>query len=535
MQSTENSGNLRARESASRGDAEQETEKQEARRKRPENTRGAELTHAVIRALALAVICNLFIFASNELVIIWEAMLAPLIDPDWSWEKIASIIGRIDVTLTIFARLADIEYLAIGALILSACLLFGLWDAFRRLKLLEYHDKLEEINGQLKELSLQDDLTGLHNQRFLKEQLDIEIERGRRHGRPLSLLMLDVDYYKSVNDRFGHAFGDHVLAQLAGILEKSVRKVDVVARYGGDEFVIILPETDEKSALIVYHRILKSVEDHVFSREGVRTRITLSIGAACCVPDRELTGSELMRRADEALYTSKERGRNIVSVWRSDFSAGAADSKGGAKLEEVQKKLYALARENKETSTEPIYALAAALEAKDDYTQRHSIAVMSVSTNIARAMLLPEEKVDQIRNAALLHDIGKIGIGEDILLKEGPLSDEERAVINQHPAIGANILAPIRRLRDLVPMIKHHHERYDGGGYPSGLAGEEIPLGARILAVADAYCAMTSDRPYSSAKTRDEACKEILARAGAQFDPHVAEAFAQSILLPAYK
>jgi len=257
------------------------------------------------------------------------------------------------------------------------------------------------------------------------------------------------------------------------------------------------------------------------------------------MPNESLVKSELMRRADEALYISKQRGRNTVSIWRKGFSAGPpdelADPKGNRKLEEAQKKLYALAQEAKESSDEPIFALAAALEAKDNYTQRHSIAVMSVATNIARALLLPEEEVEQIRHAALLHDIGKIGIGEELLSKEGPLSEGERAVIRQHPVIGASILAPIRYLRGLVPMVKHHHEQYDGGGYPSGLAGEEIPLGARILAVADSYCAMTSDRPYSSAKPYDEACKEIRAMAGSQFDPHVVEAFVEAILLPTHK
>lgn len=522
---------------ASRADTEPPRKDRRTAREKPERTKSAEFIAAAVRAMGLAVLVNLFLLAGNELVTIFEAALLPLNDSAWSWGKMTSILGRIDLARTIGSRLVDTEYIAVGVLVAVACLAFGFWDAARRLKLLEYQRKLEEGNRRLAELSVQDDLTGLNNQRFLKEHLDIELERGRRYGRKVTLLMLDVDYYKSVNDRYGHVFGDYVLSQLAGILRKSVRKVDVLARYGGDEFVIILPETDEKSALTVCRRILKSVEEHVFSMEDIRARVTVSIGSATCAPDHSLVKSELMRRADEALYQSKQRGKNTVSVWRDEIgparTAHAPDAMNGRQLEELRKELYSMAREARETSVESIYALAAALEAKDNYTQRHSIAVMSVATNIARAMLLPEEDVEQIRNAALLHDIGKIGVGEEILLKEGPLSDEERAVIHQHPLVGAGILAPIRHLRNLVPMVKHHHERYDGEGYPSGLAGEDIPLGARILSVADSYCAMTSDRPYSGAKTRDEAFGEISARAGTQFDPKVVEVFAQTILVTA--
>ena len=520
------------------GSAFHDDAEQPAQKKTPPKTKRRVYTSVAIRSLALALVCNIFIFAGNELVIIWEAMLMPVADADWSLEKVGTIIGRINLSQTVGIRLHNTEYLAIGALVFAACMIFGLWDAARYVKLLEYQRKLGASNSRLHELSLQDDLTGLHNQRFLKEQLDVELERSRRYDRSLTLLMLDVDYYKSVNDRYGHVFGDRVLSDLAVVLKQSVRIVDVVARYGGDEFVIILPETDDKSALIACQRVRKNVEAHVFSMNGMRVRVTVSIGCATCASGKSIAKSELMRRADEALYASKQRGRNAVSAWRDDFSVGAANSpsrEDSMKLEELQKELYSLAREAREISVESIYALTAALEAKDGYTQRHSIAVMSIATNIARTVLLPEEEAVKIRNAALLHDIGKIGIAEEILLKEGPLSDEEMAVIHQHPVIGANILAPIHYLRDLVPMVKHHPERYDGGGYPSGLAGKEIPFGARILAVADAYCAMMSDRPYSGAKSSEEACDELLAKAGTQFDSDIVKAFAQTLLLPTEK
>lgn len=496
--------------------------------------RRATLSRAAVRALALAIVCSFIILASNELVLIGRALLLPLLKPGHTWGEATKIISEIDIARAILARLHDTAYILTAALVFAACLLFSLWDALRHLKLLEYQAKLEAGNKRLHEMSLRDDLTGLYNQRALKEQLDIELERGRRHSSPVTLIMLDVDYYKNVNDKYGHIFGDHVLAQMATIVKMSLRKIDVVARYGGDEFVIILPETDERGALNVCQRIRKSIEDHPFALEDIRARVTISIGGATCAPDESVVKSELMRRADDALYAAKQRGRNMVWFWSagSEPPQDLLAQQSHGKLEDLQKKIYSLSKEAREASVESIYALAAALEAKDGYTQRHSIGVMSVATAIARAMLLPENEVEQIRNAALLHDIGKIGIGEEILLKAGPLTDDERAIIRQHSIIGANILAPIRYLRDLVPMVKHHHEHYDGHGYPAGLKGDDIPLGARILAAADSFCAMTSDRPYSNAKTRDEANAEMLQKAGTQFDPKVVEALAQTLLVP---
>jgi diguanylate cyclase (GGDEF)-like protein/putative nucleotidyltransferase with HDIG domain len=493
----------------------------------------ATLTSAGVRAFALAVICGFFVFASKEMLIIWKMISLVLHNPSRSWAEVGDALGSMDIAQAIVVRLNDPSYLLSVALVLLVCMFFGMWTASRQLKLLDYQIKLELGNKRFHEMSLRDDLTGLYNQRALKEQLDVELERGRRHGRCVTLLMLDVDFYKSINDRYGHIFGDRVLAELAVIVKTSLRKVDVVARYGGDEFVIILPETDEQAAHIVCRRVLTSVEEHEFALEDIRAHVTVSIGGATCSADESVDKSELMRRADEALYLSKQGGKNRVTFWRPNALSPLEPQthQGMKKLGELQRKIYALSKEAREASVESIYALAAALEAKDGYTQRHSIAVMSVATGIARAMLLVEEEVEQVRNAALLHDIGKIGIGEEILLKEGPLSEDEKAIIRQHPIIGANILAPIRYLRELVPMVRHHHERYDGLGYPSGLKGEEIPLGARILAVADSYCAMTADRPYSLAKTREEANAEMLGRAGTQFDPKVVEALTQNVLV----
>jgi len=495
----------------------------------------ANLTTAAVRAFALAIICSFFVFTSRELVSVWKVIRLVLESPLRSWGEVGDALGSMDIARAIAERAQDSSYLLSVALVLAACMLFGMLSASRQLKLLDYQMKLELGNKRFHEMSLRDDLTGLYNQRALKEQLDVELERGRRHGRYLTLLMLDVDYYKHVNDRYGHIFGDRVLAELASIIKASLRKIDIVARYGGDEFVIILPETDEQAALIVCRRVLKSVEMHEFALEDIRAHVTVSIGGATCTPEESVVKSELMRRADEALYLSKQGGRNRATFWRPSAPSPLETQphhQGATKLDELQKRIYALSKEAREASVESIYALAAALEAKDGYTQRHSIAVMSVAAGIARAMLLSEEEVEQIRNAALLHDIGKIGVGEEILLKEGPLSEDEKVIIRQHPIIGANILAPIRYLRDLVPMVRHHHERYDGLGYPSGLKGEDIPLGARILAVADSYCAMTSERPYSVAKTSEEANAEMRGRAGTQFDPKVVEALTQNVLVP---
>jgi len=352
-----------------------------------------------------------------------------------------------------------------------------------------------------------DGLTELYNHRHFHERLDHEIARGSRFGTTFSLIILDIDLFKAYNDIHGHLSGDEVLRRIASCIKASVRTLDMSFRYGGEEFTVILPETRLDDAYRVAERIRKTISAKASSKAPP---ITASIGVANWPIDGVMK-EEIISCADAALYRAKQTGRN-----RTCLSSDVAKPETPMVSVELEARSRALSI---------IYALAATVDAKDHYTYGHSKKVSDYAVALAEALDLSPKKIDVVRAAGLLHDIGKVGVPDSTLNKKGTLNEDEWKLIKTHPKLGVEILRHVIDLVNCLPVILHHHERYDGTGYPSGLKGKNIPLEARIMSVADAFDAITSPRPYREQLSSQEAIEELKRCAGTQFDPKVLELF----------
>jgi len=354
-----------------------------------------------------------------------------------------------------------------------------------------------------------DALTRIASHRVFQDRLAHECERAYRFGDTFVLLMLDLDDFHPVNNRHGHRAGDKILVEVARRLRTQMREIDLVARFGGDQFAMILPHTFESGGRDVSERLRQNVAAWVFPvKEGMDVRLTATV-AACCYPEDGSSAPELVEAAQNALRFAKAMGGNQVQL--------AGDLPGT----ELGGNVVPLPHSGRGAI---VRSLAAAVDMRDGYTHTHSHLVSELSSAIARQIGLPAPDVARIGVGALLHDVGKIGVPDAILTKEGNLSREEWASIREHPTLGKQIIEQAPELTDVVPLVLHHQEHYDGSGYPERLRGDQIPLGARIIAAADAYHAIRSDRPYRSGRTHQEATSELRRCSGRQFDPAVVDA-----------
>ena len=388
--------------------------------------------------------------------------------------------------------------------------------------------ELIKTNEKLKSISLIDAHTGLYNYRYLQEAIEVEFHQARRYAQNLAIIMLDVDYFKSINDVYGIVFGDLVLKQLAKQLKRMVRRYDILIRYSGEEFIIVSPRLNRNTAFNLAQRLLDSLNFINFGNKKHSVKLKMSLSVVSFPDDRAKNGMDLVNRADVLLNKAKESGGNRVY---SSLDVKNLLSKGMEKISKtvgiktLKNTINKLNKQSKQGLTESIFAFAKTLELKDHYTGEHVENTVHFATGVANELNLPKEDVELIKQAAMLHDLGKIGISENILLKKGKLNKKEFDEIKKHPQIGADIIRPIKFLHDLIPFIFYHHERWDGKGYPSGIRGEDIPLGARVIAIADVYQALISDRPYHKAFTKSAAIEIIKKSSGTQFDPRVVNAF----------
>jgi diguanylate cyclase (GGDEF)-like protein len=367
---------------------------------------------------------------------------------------------------------------------------------------------LRNINARLEALATTDPLTGLHNHRSLVDAMDHELARCDRFRRSCSVLFLDLDHFKSLNDSCGHAAGDAALFEVGQLLKRCLRGIDTSGRWGGEEFVALLPETDRTEALQIAERVRAEVATHLFAIGG-GAHMTCSVGVAV-YPEDGADRTLLLAEADKAMYAAKRLGRNQVRTVRDaatlDFELSSESSREETAL------------------LGAVEALLALLGARDRYTGAHTDDVTRLAVEIAMELGLDATQTQIVSLVAKLHDIGKVGIPDAILQKPERLTAEEWALIKQHPIIGAEVVERIPSLRVTVSGIRGHHERWDGKGYPDGLAGEQIALSARIISVADSYNAITTDRPYRRASDPSWALEELKRCAGTQFDPAVVEA-----------
>jgi len=371
-----------------------------------------------------------------------------------------------------------------------------------------------------------DELTGLANRRQFYEALERALTESKRYHRPLSVIALDIDLFKAVNDTAGHKTGDDVICLVADVIVHCCREADLPARFGGDEFVVLLPETTAAGAAVVAERIRTSVPQTSVAAKAVTSNVTVSVGIADLNAGKIENAQDLMDLADRALYAAKQHGRNrhfqahelATDLWASE--GGEAERVG-----QLNEKLGGLDTQFKSLFVRALQEIVYALERRDPHMAFHARKVQRYSALTARQMYLPEEFVKGVEVAALLHDIGMLALPDSVALCAGRLNEQQYEAMQRHSLIGARILEGLEFLTPVIPAVRSHHERFDGAGYPDALAGQAIPLAARIVAIADVYDAMISPRAFRSAKSPAEALEEIRAEAGAQLDPEVVSAF----------
>ncbi|HYF83392.1 MAG TPA: diguanylate cyclase [Clostridia bacterium] len=371
---------------------------------------------------------------------------------------------------------------------------------------------------EAKQQAITDGLTKLYNHRYFHEVLGQLIHD--KIYKVFSVAMIDVDLFKLYNDLYGHSAGDKALARLAEVIREATRQEDIIARYGGEEFAVIFPNIEGYESLKAIDAIRKAVETNLFSDSGSNELLTISVGVANYPKDGK-AAEELLECADGAMYTAKRSGRNqsVLYSKKDELNYGRGHNLETEKMQNSIRSSYFSA----------IYALAATIDAKDHYTYGHSENVSSYAVALAKAAGFGEGRIDIVKNAGLLHDIGKVGIPESILTKADKLTKEEFDIMKRHVDISISIIKHVPGLIKVIPAIMSHHERYDGKGYPRGIAGENIPIESRCLCIVDAFDAMTTDRPYRKALSVEQAIYELKLYSGTQFDPQLVEVFVKLI------
>ena len=397
----------------------------------------------------------------------------------------------------------------------------------------------------VKKQAVTDHLTNLFNRRFFEDALHREATRSLRTKQPFCLIGLDLDHLKKINDTHGHSMGDKAIATIANVITKTSRSIDIPARYGGEEFFIILPGIDAKGGLIAAERLRTTIEQTPV--EGLEEGITASLGIASFI-EQTTNIDELFEMCDKAMYSSKQNGRNQVTLADTDNVTSWQDVAIDAFVDiltqhripfnknlatDLIEKLQIKQQDSSGASTqEMLFSIVDSISKSyfplhPDGSTKNKVAL---ATLIAKRMNLPKAEVDKLKIAMLLYDIGNTMMPKNIMKKAAPLSNHEKEAIQKHPVVGAQeILKPINSVSNIIPIIEHHHENWDGSGYPNNKKGEEIPITSQVILIVDSYFAMISYRPYRKAYTVDEAIEEIKANSNKKYSPEVAQAFIYAI------
>jgi diguanylate cyclase (GGDEF)-like protein/putative nucleotidyltransferase with HDIG domain len=370
-------------------------------------------------------------------------------------------------------------------------------------------ERSERLIKRLGEVASTDPLTGLWNRRGFERLMATEFARATRSGEQLSLLIGDLDHFKTINDLFGHGEGDEALRRFSALVQRMVRQSDSAARIGGEEFAMILPATNSHEAFVLAERLRRQVRTELV-QQGRETSISFGIATA---PGHGATSAQLLHNADRALYVAKHLGRDRSVIYNAEVDAS------------LNNREYAPAAPEQLSA---VLVLAETIDLRDSGTAAHSQTVGRHAEATALHLGLAPARVERVRLAGILHDIGKLGVPDNILQKPAALNDAEWTEMRKHSELGARILAGAN-LDDISGWVLAHHERPDGTGYPSGIGDDEIPLEAKILAVADSFEAMTSDRVYRPGMPVEAAIEELRRHAGSQFDPLVVEALIETL------
>lgn len=394
----------------------------------------------------------------------------------------------------------------------------------------------------VKKEAITDPLTELYNRRHFEECLRQEVERSERLKQPFSIISLDLDYLKRINDTYGHSFGDIAIKTIAKVLKRNARSIDVPSRFGGEEFSVLLPGIDSEGAMIAAERIRASIEAESIEKVG---NVTASIGVATYL-EHSKDIDELLELADQAMYKAKIYGRNQVQLAKVVEERSWQEVAIEAFLDILSKKRIPISKnitkdlserlsnlqDPKSNAKNMLYTIVDMLS--QTYNSEHIEGVtqykVKLATELAKKLELPRQQIDKLKIAMLLYDIGNIMLPEAIFKKEGPLSDEEKDIIKTHPIIASReILKPISSISDVIPIIEHHHENWDGTGYPAKISGETIPITSQVVLLIDAYVALTQNRVYREALTKEEALEAIKKESGTKWNAELVNDFVETI------
>ena len=390
----------------------------------------------------------------------------------------------------------------------------------------------------MKKEAVTDSLTELYNRRYFTEELKKEADRARRLNQPFTIISLDLDYLKKINDTYGHMAGDIAIKAIADVMKKNARSIDIPARLGGEEFSILLPGIDSNGGMVAAERIRAAIENEEVPQIG---KITASIGVGT-YPEHSMNIDELVEMTDQAMYRSKINGRNRVTIAKQNEEESWQEVAYGAFMdilnkrripvpEELTRELTSkldVVHENSRQAKESLYSIVDMISKSynPSISSGTTKSKISLAIKLAKKLEISKEDIDRLKIAMLLYDIGNIMIPEEIFNKTSPLTPDEKQKIHEHPIIAAReILQPISSITDIIPIIENHHENWDGTGYPNKKSGAQIPISSQIILLIDAYTAMSQDRPYRKAMSNEKIIDVITRESGKKWNEKVVEEF----------